>query len=126
MLSFRTRAIVIALVLALFAGTVLAVQLLLPAQTSLVRDGWSYGYVYSGAKSQSTALVTADMQENDMLLFGSSELSTPPDLVPEIPAVVFGLNNYGLQLSCIGEAYDQSLWHAIAAGAYAPHVSNKR
>ena len=61
MLSVRTRAIVIALVLALFAGTVLAVQLLLPAQTSLVRDGWSYGYVYSGAKSQSTALVTADM-----------------------------------------------------------------
>ena len=126
MLKLRTKAYVLAAAAALFVCVVAAVVALLPAQTSLVRDEWNYGYVYSGAKSQSTAFVTADMREGDMLLFGSSELSTPPSLVPEVPAVVFGRNNYGLQLACVGEAFDQSLWHAIAAGAYAPHVSNKR
>ena len=36
-----------------------------------------------------------------------------------MPSQVFGATNYGLQLSLVGEAYDQSLWHAIALGALA-------
>ena len=100
--------------------------MLLPGQVSYVQEGVNYDYVYSGAKSQSIDFMIASMEPDDMMLFGSSELSTPASLVPEIPAVVFGRNPYGIELSCIGEAYDQSLWHAIAAGAYAPYLQNKK
>ena len=77
---------------------------LLPGQAAQVQEGRNYGYVYSGVKSQSIDFVVASMQEDDMVLFGSSELSTPPDLVPEVPSVVFGRNPYGVELACIGEA----------------------
>ena len=108
----------------MFVCAVIAVCVLLPALASLARDGVTYGYVYSGVKSASVDFTAAGMEADDMLLFGSSELSTPASLVPEVPAVVFGRNPYGVGLACIGEAYDQSLWHAIAAGAYAPEVAN--
>lgn len=98
----------------------------LPGQASYVQEGINYGYVYSGAKSQSIDFTITSMEPGDMMLFGSSELSTPANLVPEIPAVVFGRNPYGVELSCIGEAYDQSLWHALAAGAYAPRLGNRK
>ena len=120
----KAKALIVAA--ALFCCVVVVVCFLLPAQGSFAQDGRNYGYVYSGAKSQSVDFVSASMQDGDMLLFGSSELSTPPSLVPEVPSVVFGRNPYGLQLSCIGEAYDQSLWHAIAAGAFASQVQNKK
>lgn len=124
----RTRAIACAIgvAAALFCCVVVAICLLLPAQASMPRAGQNYGYVYSGPKSSSVDFTAASMEPGDMLLFGSSELSTPPSLVPEVPAVVFGRNPYGVELSCIGEAYDQSLWQAIAAGAYAPHVENRK
>lgn len=78
-----------------------------------------YGYVYSGVKSASVPFVKASMDDESLLVFGSSELSTPASLVPQVPAAVFGGNDYGLRLMLVGEAYDQSLWHAIALGAHA-------
>ncbi len=120
----KARGIAIGIVL--FLGLAVMAHTLLPTQESVAAEGRNLGYVYSGARSQCTTLVTSGMEESDMLLFGSSELSTPPSLIPEVPAVVFGKNSYGFQLATIGEAYDQSLWHAIAAGAYAPQLPNRK
>ena len=110
----------------MFICAAVCLCVLLPGQAAQVQEGRNYGYVYSGTKSTSVDFVTASMEEGDMVLFGSSELSTPPDLVPEVPSVVFGRNPYGIELACIGEAYDQTLWHALAAGAYAPRLQNKK
>lgn len=102
---------------ALALGVIALVCLLFPAQ-SLTREGIDYGYVYSGAKSSSVEFVESAMTEESLLVFGSSELSTPKRIVPQVPAQVFGTADYGLRLMLIGEAFDQSLWHAIALGAY--------
>ena len=109
-----------------FALAAAGVTYALPAQVKLADPSKNYGYVYSGAKSSSIAFATASQTPDTFALFGSSELSTPPSLVPEVPATVFGNNNYGIDLLCIGEAFDQSLWHAIAAGAYADSLANKK
>lgn len=110
---------------ALFAAVFTGVQMVLPAQD--VHDSnRNYGYVYSGAKSSSVAFNTSADADDSMLLFGSSELSTPVRTVPQVPVAVFGVGNYGVDLTFVGEAYDQSLWHAIAAAAYADAVDNKK
>lgn len=96
---------------------IVAVCLLLPAQ-SQVDAGREYGYVYSGVKSSSVDFANANMDEDSLVVFGSSEFSTPRRLVPQVPAEVFGGTDYGLRLMLVGEAFDQSLWHAIALGAY--------
>ena len=114
-LHSRLRALVIGVAVALCV--VGAVFLLFPSQ-SQVPAGKDYGYVYSGVKSSSVDFATAAMDEQSLLLFGSSELSTPRRLVPQVPAAVFGDTDYGLHLMLVGEAFDQSLWHAIALGAY--------
>lgn len=111
--------------IAAFLVVLCCIQVVLPAQGS-VEAGKNYGYVYSGAKSESPAFVDAASTEDTVLLFGSSELSTPSDVIPQVPAEVFGMNDYGLDLMYIGEAYDQSLWQAIAAGAYGPQAKNKK
>lgn len=105
----------------LFAACFATLEMLLPSQ-SYVGSGRNYGYVYSGAKSSSPDFALASSPEDSVLLFGSSELSTPESLIPQVPSAVFGQNDYGLDLQFIGEAYDQSLWHAIAAGAYASRL----
>ena len=114
-LHSRLRALVIGVAVALCA--VGAVFLLFPSQ-SQVPEGKDYGYVYSGVKSSSVDFAKAAMDEDSLLLFGSSELSTPRRLVPQVPAAIFGDTDYGLHLMLVGEAFDQSLWHAIALGAY--------
>lgn len=101
----------------LFCALFAAVQIALPAQDDRA-PGIDYGYVYSGAKSESIPFATAGIDDDTYLLFGSSELSTPKELVPQVPSAIFGEHNYGMRLMCVGEAYDQSLWQAIAAGAY--------
>ena len=109
---------------ALVAGVVLAlcviagVCLAFPAQGE-VRDGAEYGYVYSGVKSSSVDFVKANLDEESLVVLGSSEFSTPKRLVPQVPSQVFGTADYGVRLMLVGEAYDQSLWHAIALGALA-------
>ena len=114
-LHSRLAALAAGIVLAL--GAIALVCLLFPAQ-SLTREGIDYGYVYSGAKSSSVEFVEAAMTEESLLVFGSSELSTPKRIVPQVPVQVFGTADYGVRLMLIGEAFDQSLWHAIALGAY--------
>lgn len=124
----RRRVIAIALAIAVvLAAVALAVLcLLLPPQDDVGDEGRDYGYVYSGAKSASTAFTTASMPSDSLLLFGSSELSTPPSLISQVPTIVFGQHEYGVNATYIGEAYDQCLWQAIAAGAYAQKAGNKK
>ena len=100
------------------AAVIAAVCFVLPAQDK-VEQGVDYGYVYSGVKSSSVPFMTATMDDESLLVFGSSEFSTPASIVPQVPASVFGGHDYGLHLMLVGEAFDQSLWHAIALGACA-------
>lgn len=118
--------IALALTAAVFAAALAALCTLLPPQSDVGDEGKDFGYVYSGVKSASTAFTTASMPDDSMLLFGSSELSTPPSLISQVPTVVFGQHNCGVNTTYIGEAYDQSLWQAIAAGAYAPELQKRK
>lgn len=103
---------------AIAAAVVVATHLALPAQ-GVCDSSLEYGYVYSGAKSSSAAFVRAAMDEDSLLVLGSSEFSTPARLVPQVPAQVFGTSDHGLRLMLVGEAFDQCLWDAIALGALA-------
>lgn len=111
----------LAALLLAFVGACLVVVVsfvVLPAQST--HDSMTdYGYVYSGAKSSSTKFVRSNLHDQSLLMLGSSEFSTPASSVPQIPANVFGKNNYALQAMCVGEAFDQCLWDAIAVGAFA-------
>lgn len=98
---------------------------LLPAQTAH-DPARLYDYVYSGTKSKSTAFTLAAMSDDGYLAFGSSEFYISKDKVAQSPQVVFGENVTGVDLTYVGEAYDQSLWQAIAAGAYGNQVKNKK
>lgn len=104
---------------ALFGAVVAGAEALLPSQ-SHVDSQKNYGYVYSGAKSSSVEFNLLGNGDNSYLLFGSSELSTSASAVPEVPAKVMTTYDFGYDLTYVGEAYDQSLWHAMALGAYAP------
>ncbi len=77
-----------------------------------------YDYLYSDTRSRYPSFVTQNMSPNSHLAFGSSEFSTPKSLVPTVPAAVFGEHNTGVDMTFVGTAFDQSLWQAIAAGAY--------
>ena len=101
------------------AGAVVgACTVALPAQAS-VQPTRDYGYVYSGAKSTSVDFVRANLDDDTLLVLGSSEFSTPAATVPQVPAAVMGAHNYGLRLMLAGEAFDQCLWDAMALGALA-------
>lgn len=102
----------------LFCVSLIAVDILLPTQKSH-DSNLNYGYIYSGEKSQSVDFSTSSALDNSLFVFGSSELSTPNTVVSQVPSEVFGKNNYGINLVYVGEAYDQSLWHSMAIGAYA-------
>lgn len=90
----------------------------LPSQ-SAHDESMDYGYVYSGAKASSVEFVRANLHDDSLLMLGSSEFSTPKSSVPQIPAEVFGTHNFGVKPMCVGEAFDQCLWDAIAIGAFA-------
>lgn len=114
----------------LFVVGFAALEIAIPSQNVVGGDtnGYvkNYGYVASGSKSSSPTFTTKGAPEDAILLFGSSELSTPPSIIPEVPAMVFGFGRYGVNLAYVGEAYDQSLWQSIAVGAYAQHEDNKK
>lgn len=114
----HTRLIALLIGVAVAVCAIAGVVLAFPQQAESDAET-DYGYVYSGVKSASVPFVEASMTDESLLMFGSSEFSTPASIVPQVPAAVFGGNDYGLRLMLIGEAYDQSLWHAIALGAYA-------
>ena len=98
---------------------------MLPAQTAY-DPARLYDYVYSGTKSQSGPFTTASMSDDGHLAFGSSEFFISKDKVAQCPQAVLGENVTGVDLTYVGEAYDQSLWQAIAAGAYAGEAKNKK
>lgn len=114
----HTRLIALVAGVAVAVCAIVGVTVAMPAQAES-DPATDYGYVYSGMKSQSVAFAKASMTDESLLMFGSSEFSTPASIVPQVPAAVFGGNDYGLRCMLVGEAYDQSLWHAIALGAYA-------
>lgn len=118
------RAVALGLLL-LAAGFVAFERLLLtgmgPAdQTRL------YDYVYASGKSESSGFVTSNASADGLLCFGSSEFYISKDLVSMCPQAVFGEASRGVDMTYVGEAYDQSLWQAIAAGAYAQKTGSKK
>lgn len=108
-----------------FALVLVGVEFALPRQ-GYVGNELDHGYICSGAKSSSVKFSTASDATDALMVFGSSELSTPPTLVGQVPAVVFGYTDSGVNLNYLGEAYDQSLWHSIAAGAYGGKTTNEK
>ena len=66
------------------------------------------------------------MSDDGYLVLGSSEFYIGKKLVPQCPAAVFGEHVTGVDMTFVGEAYDQSLWHAIAAGAYGSKVARRK
>lgn len=78
-----------------------------------------YDYVYAQGKSENVDFVTSNMSDDGYLCFGSSEWYVSKNRVSMCPQAVFGENNAGVDMTYIGEGYDQSLWQAIAAGATA-------
>ena len=115
--NLHTRLAAFGIGAAIALAAIVLVWALFPAQ-SQTREGIDYGYVYSGVKSSSVDFVEAAMTDESLMVFGSSELSTPKRIVPQVPGQVFGTADYGVRFMLIGEAFDQSLWHAIALGAY--------
>lgn len=114
----HTRLVAFVIGVCIAVAACCAIAFSFPPQAD-VEEGVDYGYVYSGVKSASVPFMQAAMDDESLLMFGSSEFSTPAKTVPEVPAAVFGQAeyDYGLHLMLVGEAYDQSLWHAIAFGA---------
>ncbi|MCL1797851.1 MAG: D-alanyl-lipoteichoic acid biosynthesis protein DltD [Eggerthellaceae bacterium] len=109
--------------LLVLAGLVVFVCVL-PSQKT-ADQSLEYGYVQSSAKSESVAFTRAAAHGDTYFLFGSSELTTLPNMVSSVPDRVFQEYDCGMQFMYIGDAYDQSLWLAIAAGAYAQDMPNK-
>ena len=108
------------------AACVLAgISFALPLQGE-VDPSMEYGYLYSGVKSESIPFTLAASHDDTYFLFGSSELATYPGMVSTVPDNVFMQYDCGMQFMYVGEAYDQSLWMAIAAGAYAQGMPNKK
>jgi D-alanine transfer protein len=78
-----------------------------------------YDYMASDGRSESVNFVLSNKSEDGILCFGSSEWSVPEGIVPEVPQAVFGEQNMcGVNMTYIGQAFDQDLWNAIALGAY--------
>ncbi len=98
----------------------------LPRQGDVADQTRLYDYVYSGTKSESVDFTTTNMSDDGILTFGTSELYISSPLVNQCPQKVFGESVSGVDLTYVGEAFDQSLWQAIAAGAYAPAAKNRK
>ena len=118
LVSTRLTALVIGIALA--ALVIVGIYISTPVQSTHAQD-MEYGYVYSGAKSSSVEFVGSTNDRDSLYIFGSSEFSTPSSLVEQVPANTFATHDYGVHMQLIGEAYDQSLWHTMALGAFAAH-----
>lgn len=98
----------------------------LPRQGDVADQTRLYDYVYSGTKSESVDFTTTNMSDDGILTFGTSELYISSPLVNQCPQKVFGESVSGVDMTYVGEAFDQSLWQAIAAGAYAPASKSRK
>lgn len=114
-------------VLAFALGLVAFDKLVLPGNGAC-DDGRLYDYVYATGKSENVDFVTANMSADGYLCFGSSEWYISKGRVSMCPQSVFGESGAGVDMTYVGEGYDQSLWQAIAAGAYGSSgkVANKK
>ena len=119
------------LLLGVMAGLVLAAVGLLALDALLPGNGPAdptklYDYVYADGKSENADFVLANMSDDSHLCLGSSEFYISKDKVSMCPQAVFGENVTGVDMTFVGQGYDQSLWQAIAAGAYGSRVRNKK
>lgn len=124
----RGRHLLLAVVLSLVVGVVGVVcfdKFVLPSD-GVANTSKLYDYVYTSGKSENLAFVLNNMSDDGYLCFGSSEWYVSKSLVSTCPQAVFGENVTGVDMTYIGEAYDQSLWETIAAGAYGSSVKNKK
>ena len=119
----RLVAIILAALVAVAA--LVGVAFALPVQGEAI-SGLEYGYVVSGTKSESVEFVGETAHDDTYYLFGSSELATMPDMVSTAPNNVLRAYDCGYQFTFIGDAYDQSLWMAIAAGAHEQAMPNRK
>ena len=119
------------LLLGVMAGLVLAAVGLLALDALLPGNGPAdptklYDYVYADGKSENADFVLANMSDDSHLCLGSSEFYISKDKVSMCPQAVFGENVTGVDMTFVGQGYDQSLWQALAAGAYGSRVRNKK
>ena len=114
------RALLLAVCLGIVAfglGLVAFDKLVLPGN-GRADTGRLYDYVYASGKSENVDFLTANMSDDGYLCFGSSEWYISKGRVNMCPQAVFGETDAGVDMTYVGEGYDQSLWQAIAAGAY--------
>lgn len=114
------RALLLAVCLGIVAfglGLVAFDKLVLPGN-GRADTGRLYDYAYASGKSENVDFLTANMSDDGYLCFGSSEWYISKGRVSMCPQAVFGETDAGVDMTYVGEGYDQSLWRAIAAGAY--------
>lgn len=83
-----------------------------------------YNYISNRAKFKSCDFMLANRLDDSLLVFGSSELAVQPSNCPQSPHAIFGWHDHGIDLWTVGEGYNQSMWHAIAMGAYSQALSS--
>ena len=64
--------------------------------------------------------------DNPILLFGSSELDTSRGNSFSHMATLFGQNNYGMDVMCVGRATITDMWDVLEVGALAPQIKDKK
>lgn len=64
--------------------------------------------------------------DNPILLFGSSEQDTSRGNSFSHMATLFGQNNYGMDVMCVGRATITDMWDVLEVGALAPQIKDKK
>lgn len=82
-----------------------------------------YEYILDRPKFKSPDFMLGNRLADSILTFGSSDFATFPGEISTVPRAQFGWHDHGLDLWCIGEGYNQSLWHAVAMAAYSEAIS---
>lgn len=82
-----------------------------------------YEYIQDRPKFKSPDFMLGNRLADSILTFGSSDFATFPGEISTVPRAQFGWHDHGLDLWCIGEGYNQSLWHAVAMAAYSEAIS---
>lgn len=82
-----------------------------------------YEYILDRPKFKSPDFMLGNRLVDSILTFGSSDFATFPGEISTVPRAQFGWHDHGLDLWCIGEGYNQSLWHAVAMAAYSEAIS---
>lgn len=77
-----------------------------------------YEYIQDRPKFKSPEFMLGNRLADSILAFGSSDFATLPGEISTVPRALFGWRDHGLDLWCIGEGFNQSLWHGIAMAAY--------